>query len=110
MNQSYLAPSYYKAFAILTGDNTWNNISGATSGWLNRVANSSTGLVPDWINSDLSPATINWDTYQHDFYYDAVRNPIRLLLDYKTTGDINASQILNKQAAFLSGIGTATLK
>ena len=110
MNPSYVAPSYYNAFANMTGDSAWNQIASQNSSWLTKVANSSTGFVPDWINVDFSSANIGFDSHQHDFYYDALRNPIRMLIDYKATGDGNASQILQKQAAFLSGIGVDKLQ
>ncbi len=110
INPSYLEPSYYRAFAQISGDSQWNSIANATSSWLNQAANSSTGLLPDWLNSNFSNANISFDQYTNDFYYDAVRTPIRLLLDYKSNGDPNAENVLQKQANFFSKVGMSNLK
>lgn len=110
MNPSYIAPSYYKAFASLTGDSSWNAIANANTIWLQKAANTNTGLVPDWLNNDLSQANINWDAHSRDFYYDAVRVPIRLLMSYKYDGDPTAQGILNKQSSFFSSVGVNNLR
>ncbi len=110
MNPSYLAPSYYRSFAQITGDNDWNYIASSSSSWLNQAANSTTGLLPDWLNNNFSNANISFDQYTNDFYYDAVRTPIRLLLDYKSNGDTNAQNILQKQSNFFTKVGLSNLK
>lgn len=110
VNPSYLAPSYYRAFANFTGNSRWNDIANTNSAWLMQVADSNTGLVPDWKNSDLSDANVSFDQYKNDFYYDAVRTPIRMLHAVKTTADTNAQFLLKKQHTFFSGIGATKLK
>lgn len=109
INPSYLAPSYYKVFADFTGDSQWSQIASDNSAWMMRAANASTGLLPDWLNQDLSQANISFDTHKNDFYYDALRTPIRLLMDYKATGDQNAQNILQKQSAFFASVGSDKL-
>ena len=109
MDPSYIAPSYYRIFAQTTGDTQWNTIAQVNSAWMAKAANSSTGLLPDWINADLSPASNNFDQHQHDFWYDAIRTPIRLLMTYIADKDPNAQMILQKQAAFYNGIGVSKL-
>lgn len=109
VNPSYLAPAYYKEFAVLTGNSRWNDIASTSSNWLMKAANSSTGLLPDWLNADLSPANISFDQHTNDFYYDAVRVPIRLLLAAKLDNDPNAQNILRKESNFLNGIGVSKL-
>lgn len=108
MDPSYLAPSYYRAFATFTGDTQWNDIASKNSSWLQQAANSSTGLLPDWLNADFSQANIGFDTHKNDFFYDAVRTPIRLLMAYKS-GDQNAASVLQKQNWFFSSIGADKL-
>ncbi|HUD43990.1 MAG TPA: glycosyl hydrolase family 8 [Patescibacteria group bacterium] len=110
VNPSYISPAYYPAFAQMTGDTRWNDVENASNAWLLKASNSSTGLVPDWLNVDLSPATgISWDVYPSGFYYDALRTPIRMLLAYKTNQNQAAQTLLQKQAAFLSGVGCSKL-
>ncbi len=109
MNPSYIAPSYYRAFAALTGDSQWTTIADTNSAWLVRAADSKTGLLPDWLNADLSPANIGWDSHSHDFWFDAARTPIRLLMYYKSDNDVNAHDILQKQSAFFDSVGTSKL-
>ncbi len=110
MNPSYLAPAYYRAFANFTGNSKWNDVANANLSWLQNAANQSTGLVPDWLNADYSQPSISWDQYPDGFYYDAVRNPIRMLMDYKWNNSQGSLNILNKQYGFVSGVGVANLK
>lgn len=110
MNPSYLAPAYYRAFASFTGNSKWNDIANANLSWEQGISDSATGLVPDWLNADHSQPSISWDTYPNGFYYDAVRAPIRLLMDFKWNGSSQAQSILSKESSFISGIGINNLK
>ncbi|MGE5042496.1 MAG: glycosyl hydrolase family 8, partial [Candidatus Levyibacteriota bacterium] len=98
INPSYLAPSYYRAFAAFTGNSRWNDVANQNSNWLLKAANSSTGLLPDWLNQDFSPANVSFDSYKNDFYYDASRVPVRLLIAARNNNDANAQTILTRQA------------
>ena len=110
MNPSYLAPAYYRAFAAITGDSRWNTIADTNLSWEQNAASSGTGLIPDWLNANFSQPSISWDQYPDAFYYDAVRAPIRLLMDYKWNNSQTAANILNKENAFVSGVGVSNLK
>ncbi|MGE5041800.1 MAG: hypothetical protein ACM3IJ_02765, partial [Candidatus Levyibacteriota bacterium] len=50
------------------------------------------------------------DSYKNDFYYDASRVPVRLLIAARNNNDANAQTILTRQASFLSGVGQQNLK
>lgn len=109
MNPSYLSPAFYRAFAGLTGDNRWNTVADTNLSWEQKASDPNTGLVPDWLNADLSQPSISWDQYPNGFYYDASRAPIRLLMDYKWNNNQTAAAILSKENNFLSGIGVSKL-
>ncbi len=102
INPSYLAPAYYRAFSSFTGDARWQTVADKSLSWAADVSNNSTGLFPDWINDDLSAASISWDSHPNDFYYDAVRTPIRLFMEYKWNNNQTAKNILSKENNFIT--------
>ncbi len=110
VNPSYLAPAYYRAFAQISADPRWNSIAEKTGSWEQSASNSSSGLLPDWLNADLSSAPISWDLHKNDFYYDALRAPIRLLMDYKWNNSQAAFFVLDRQNNFVSTTGLTNLK
>lgn len=109
INPSYLAPSYYKAFAESTGDTRWLTVANTSLSWLEKASDPTTGLLPDWLNSYFSQPSISWDKYPNGFYYDAVRVPIRLLMEYKWNQNQTAKNILTKENDFISQIGQPKL-
>lgn len=104
VNPSYLAPAYYRAFSDFTGDTRWQSVADKSLTWEESVSNNSTGFFPDWINNDLSPASISWDSHPQDFFYDAVRTPIRLFMEYEWNNNQTAKNILSKENMFITSV------
>jgi endo-1,4-beta-D-glucanase Y len=102
VNPSYLAPHYYHTFSTYTGDGKWDAVLSATNSFLEKAANQTTGLVPDWLNADMSTPVMSFDAHTKGYYYDAIRTPIRLLQATKHDGNTTASSIQTKQARFVS--------
>lgn len=94
MNPSYIAPSYYDAFASYTGDKTWNSVKAANYRVLQAIhANTDarqTGLFPDWSNSEGYPTS----GMGYSYSYDASRAPLRIALDSAWSCNQTASALL----------------
>ena len=98
----YAAPDYYKVFATVSGDSSWNSVYTAEYGQLSGAQNSSTGLIPD-------------ATGQGTFGFDACRAPWRVGLDYCWSGSSNAKSFLTPMVAWFmstsaSGATPANIK
>lgn len=106
VNLSYFAPAYYKIFAQVTGDTTWLNVADTCYRIISQNSDPKTGLVSDWaIGSTGQPTNFSGDEFPLDFYYDAVRNPWRLTIDYIWFGDPRALSQCKKMANFVIGKG-----
>jgi endo-1,4-beta-D-glucanase Y len=108
MDPSYIAPAEYAAFAQATGNSRWQEIATQNVQWLQTIMNAQTGLVPDWLNADGSSPSISWDAYSDDWYYDAVRTPIRLYLAARS-GNEAASAILQTEFQWMSQLGAGNI-
>ena len=99
-NPSYFGTSLFKLFADFTGNSRWLSVRDWCYNMINKCVNSSTGLVPDWCNSNGNPGggpgTPNADKY----YYDACRTPWRIALDALWYGDSRATSFCNKISNF----------
>lgn len=105
-NPSYFAPSYYRVFGEITGQQAaWNRVVDSSYAILERAANDSTGLVPAWCNANGQSAGMDY-TYQ----YDACRTPFRIALDYCSSGDPRAKAYLQTVGSFFKGIGAGAIK
>ncbi len=105
-NPSYFAPSYYRVFGKITGQEAaWKRVIDSSYAILAKSAHDSTGLVPAWCNSNGDSAGMDY-TYQ----YDACRTPFRIALDYCSSGDPRALAYLKKVGAFFKGIGAGSIK
>lgn len=82
----YAAPNYYKVFASVTGDSSWNAVYSAEYAQLSSAQNASTGLIPDAIGGGT-------------FGYDACRAPWRVGLDYCWTASPEAKTFLTPMVA-----------
>jgi endo-1,4-beta-D-glucanase Y len=100
-NPSYFAPSYYRVFARVGGQN-WMGVVDSSYSTL-AAASGAYGLVPNWTNAAGQPATSPANDGNGAYYgYDACRTPWRIALDYCTTGDPRAKAYLDKVAAFFA--------
>ena len=103
-NPSYFAPAYYKVFATYTNQTRWNQVVDAAYTMLNKCANGTTGLVPDWCNSSGGAARSS------RYYYDATRTPFRIAQDACWNNESRAKTYLAKVATFFNGLGPTNIK
>jgi endo-1,4-beta-D-glucanase Y len=100
MNPSYLAPSYYRAFAKATGNSKWMDVMNE-SYTIIAAASGQYGLVPNWATS--SGTGINGPTSDGsgpNFGYDACRTPFRIGIDYCWNGETRAKTYAGLIAGF----------
>jgi endo-1,4-beta-D-glucanase Y len=103
----YYTPAYFRVFASVTGDATWNQLADDTYTILNASANSTTGLVPDWQTAAGTPGP---NGQNGTYAYDACRVPWRIALDYLWNGNTNALAWCTKVSNWANGIGPANIK
>jgi endo-1,4-beta-D-glucanase Y len=95
INPSYLRPFYYKLFAEYTKDPRWNAALDTNLAVIQeKIANPTTGLVPDWATVDGQSA--GQDGKKHYFAWDAVRYPMFLAQYVLVTQDERALDQLMK--------------
>ncbi|MES1205136.1 MAG: glycosyl hydrolase family 8 [Pseudomonadota bacterium] len=110
-NPSYFAPSYFRVFAAVTGDNNWKGVILDRNYAILANVTGTNGLVPDWTNNQ---SAVNQGTlmgmYDNSHYgYDAGRTPWRIALDYCFHGEPRALAYLTKVGAFFNGLGAANI-
>jgi len=103
LNPSYFAPSYYRAFARATAnDSSQKWMSVLDAGYTLLAASTGQyGLVPNWTNAQGQPSSAH-DSDGPYYGYDACRTPFRVALDYCENGEPRAKAYLDKAVAFLS--------
>ncbi|HYR07610.1 MAG TPA: glycosyl hydrolase family 8 [Longimicrobium sp.] len=105
---SYHAPAWYKAFASYTGDGFWTQVANKSYQYLASIdavaayANGATGLLPDRTKPDGS---LDNDSLNHRFSWDAIRAPWRLAADAAWSCDTRAKGRIDKMNGFFSGSG-----
>lgn len=57
-----------------------------------NLKNAGTGFMPDWCKASGDPA----DGMGYNYYYDAMRFPLRSAFDYSWYGEIRAKVNVNK--------------
>jgi len=109
-NPSYLAPSYYRAFAKANPGNS--------SGWMAVIdksyamlagATGANGLVPNWSNAQGQGVEASTDSNGKYYGYDACRTPFRIALDYCQNGEPRAKAYIDKLVPFMNTAGGALL-
>ncbi len=103
---SYYNPAFFRVFAKVSGDSTWNKLADDTYTILNNSANASTGLVPDW---QTVAGAAGCEGRTNFFRYDACRAPYRIALDYLWNGNENAKKWCTKVSGWANGIGAAKI-
>ena len=105
-NPSYVAPGYYRAFAKIASDTSWNKLADDSYPLLIKVANGTTGLVPNWAHTDGSAPHGECNGTEAKIYgYDAARTPWRIATDYAWWGTAAAGSLLTKYVAFANKAG-----
>lgn len=100
-NPSYFAPAYYKVFASVTGDQSWNTLANDSYALLATVQANKNGLVSDWTNSS---GTIPSGT-EGEYGPDASRTPWRIATDYAWNNESKAVTFLNGVSTWVEGQG-----
>jgi len=101
-NPGYTATGAMKAFALASGNTTWNTLVAANYDQVAQCQNPKTGVIPDWCySSETTTADTNTYGRSHDFYMEAVRMPWRLALDYYWYGSAEAKALNKKFADYL---------
>jgi endo-1,4-beta-D-glucanase Y len=97
LNPSYYAPSHFKLFYEVTGDNRWNEMADTTYDLLGRLIELPLNPqeFPDWVDIDQQGVI----KAQSGNGWDAVRVPLRIAVDYYLYGDKRALEILRWFAA-----------
>jgi endo-1,4-beta-D-glucanase Y/4-amino-4-deoxy-L-arabinose transferase-like glycosyltransferase len=83
IDPSYIAPSYYKAFAKVDPTDNWTGLVTDSYTYLSGLQNKTTGFVPDWTMVDGSGKTITLSVsgLSTDYGYDAFRTGYRVAED-----------------------------
>lgn len=112
INPSYSIINAFKLFSTndINSSHNWLELAKKSYSVINKTANVSTGLVPDWafpdgsligVGSNVGDAcasianaeSIACDLYQSYFLYDAVKTPWRMAQAYAWYGDVDAKII-----------------
>jgi endo-1,4-beta-D-glucanase Y len=106
-DMSYYTPAFFREFAKFTGDNAWSKLADDTYVVLEKTANQSTGLVPDWhtYTGGQSANGRNSATYR----YDACRVPWRIAIDYFWNGNEKALAWCKKVSNWANGVGASKI-
>jgi endoglucanase len=107
VNPSYFAPGYFRAFGRFTADTAfWNKVADDSYVTLNKLANGTTGLVPNWGHTDGASPHGECARNEATLYgYDAARTPWRIATDFRWWGTPAASAYLGKIVSFAKGKG-----
>jgi endo-1,4-beta-D-glucanase Y len=99
LNPSYIAPDYYKSFALIDSAHPWMKLVDDSYEFLNRVQNKSTGLVGDWvqINAVGQIVPLTRVGLSPNFGYDAFRTAVRVSQDIE---DVRSQAYLKTIASF----------
>jgi endo-1,4-beta-D-glucanase Y len=102
VNISYFAPSYYRVFANVDGNQAlWDAVLKTVYDTIDNAlsasnGNQANGLVPAWCTSQGVPG--NPGTYQ----YDSCRTPFRIGLDWCFSGETRARDYVAKTSRFFA--------
>jgi endo-1,4-beta-D-glucanase Y len=92
----YAAPDYYKVFASVSGDSSWNSVYTAEYAKLIGAQNQTSGLIPDQVGGST-------------FGFDACRAPWRVGMDYCWSGSASAKTFLTPMVNFFVQYANQTL-
>lgn len=101
VNPSYFAPGYYRLFASVAGDSSWNTLANDSYTLLATAQSARNGLVPDWSDASGQPQSGDRGEYGPD----ATRTPWRIATDYAWNGEAKAKTFLDNMVQYLDGNG-----
>lgn len=114
LNVSYFAPSYYRVFAMVSGNNGWNDVVTTSYEMLaaslnDQNKNTGNGLVPAWSTSKGAPTDAAFSGAPTHYQYDSCRTPFRIGIDYCINGEDRAKDYVAKTSQFFSGVGVSSI-
>jgi endo-1,4-beta-D-glucanase Y len=102
--------SHLRAFYDVTGDQTWINVINSLYTAYSQVSNSyaaTTGLISDFIVDNPAKPAPEWylDEFKetNQYFYNASRVPLRIVMDYALYGDTRGKTIADKMAVWIKG-------
>lgn len=102
-NPSYFAVGAARVFGQVDKNHNWASVADGCLSKLSTIqANYSTGLVPDWVDGNYSAYT-HGDGGTTKFWYDGVRTPWRVVLDYLWFGTSSAQTFESKILTWIKG-------
>lgn len=108
-NPSYYSPAHFRIFGKVTGDPRWMDLVDTTYFLIESLSRSfdgkkGTGLMPDWCQVDRADRFSRLDGKSPDFGWEAVRVPLRVLLDQHWFQEPRAASYLQGPVSeFLAG-------
>jgi Glycosyl hydrolases family 8 len=110
VNVSYFAPSYYRAFAAVSGNIGWNDVVKTAYDTLENSLNADNknvdnGLVPAWSTSEGAPTGAAFAGAPTNYQYDSCRTPFRIGIDYCINDEPRAKVYAGKTSQFFGAIG-----
>jgi endo-1,4-beta-D-glucanase Y len=116
LNFSYFAPGYYRVFAGVVPAQAafWNKLADDSYTLIARVANPTTGLVPNWCDengatSPSGPSGCTYYTNADQYGSDAARTPWRVATDYVWWGTPAAATWLGQVTGWVDSVGIANI-
>lgn len=97
---------HFHAFKDATNDVVWDNVLATTYSMLSTIQTThspNTGLLPDFCTGNpVAPAAPNFLESDNDgnYYYNACRTPLRIVLDYGHYSDTRAKDAVTKIVSF----------
>jgi endo-1,4-beta-D-glucanase Y len=98
---SYFAPAYYKVFATVMNDTSWNTLATDTYSLLSTLQGKMSGLVPNWTDSSGTIPSGDDGKYGPD----ASRTPWRIETDYVWNGEAKAVTFLDNVVKYVDANG-----
>jgi len=106
---SYQLPAFYELWARWgpPADRAfWEKASAASRNFFQQVANSQTGLTPDFANFDATPWASPWNTNTVNFTFDSWRTAMNWSVDWAWWAkDGREEQLSDRLQAFFAGQG-----
>ncbi len=93
-NPSYLSTAALESYKHAS-TRDWDKVIGTSYTLLKKVANSTTGLVPDWCQE-------NGGLLGDNYFYDATRTPWRIAWGYAWYGHSDAKEYCSKVATWIA--------
>ncbi len=95
---------HFRVYDLYDNGSDWTGVSNAIYSRYNSVANSNTGLVPDFLLYGYPANGYNYESeYDGEYYTNACRVPMRFAMDYARSGNNDAKNALRKMVSWIGG-------